>query len=37
MATLSAVNPTLLDLARVTDPDGKIAAVVEILKGAGEQ
>lgn len=31
MATLSAVNPTLLDLAKASDPDGKIAAVVEIL------
>lgn len=31
MAVISSNNPTLLDLARVTDPDGTIAAVVEIL------
>ncbi len=31
MAALSAVNPTLLDLQKVTDPDGKVADVVEIL------
>lgn len=31
MTTLSVVNPTLLDLAKATDPDGRIAAVVEIL------
>lgn len=31
MAALSTANPTLLDLAKQTDPDGKIAAVVEIL------
>lgn len=31
MAALSANNPTLLDLARITDPDGRIAMVVEIL------
>lgn len=31
MATLSVVNPTLLDLAKASDPDGKIAKVVEIL------
>ena len=31
MATLSANNPTLLDLANRTDPDGNIAQVVEIL------
>lgn len=31
MATLSVVNPTMLDLAKASDPDGKIAAVVEIL------
>ena len=30
MATLSVTNPTL-DLAKVTDPDGSIADVVEIL------
>lgn len=31
MAVLSANNPTLLDLAKRQDPDGQIAAVVEIL------
>jgi len=36
MATLSVQNPTLLDLARVTDPDGSIAAVVEILNETNE-
>lgn len=30
MATLST-NPTLLDLAKITDPDGKVSAVAEIL------
>ena len=36
MATLSVTNPTLLDLAKVTDPDGSIAAVVEILNETNE-
>lgn len=36
MATLSVNNPTLLDLAKVTDPDGQIAAVVEILNQTNE-
>jgi hypothetical protein len=36
MATLAVTNPTLLDLARVTDPDGSIAAVVEILNETNE-
>lgn len=31
MAALTATNPTLLDFANHMDPDGKIAAVVEIL------
>lgn len=31
MATLSTTHPTLLDLAKMQDPDGKIAAIVEIL------
>jgi hypothetical protein len=31
MATLSTNNPTLLDLANRTDPDGNIAVVIEIL------
>ena len=36
MATLSIQNPTLLDLAKVTDPDGSIAAVIEILNETNE-
>lgn len=36
MATLSAVNPTLLDLARRLDPNGKIAMVAEILNQTNE-
>ncbi len=36
MATLSVVNPTLADLAKVTDPDGSIADVVEILNATNE-
>lgn len=36
MATLSANNPTLLDLAKRSDPDGKIAMVVEILNETNE-
>lgn len=36
MATLSVKNPTLADLAKVTDPDGKIADVVEILNETNE-
>lgn len=31
MTVLSYNNPTLLDLAKRTDPDGKIASIVEIL------
>ena len=31
MAALSANNPTLLDVAKRTDPDGKISAVAEVL------
>lgn len=31
MATLADTHPTLLDLARRTDPDGRIASIVEIL------
>ena len=31
MAVLKATNPTLLDLAQLRDPDGRIADVVEIL------
>lgn len=36
MAVLSSNNPTLLDLAKSTDPEGKIAAVVEILNETNE-
>ena len=36
MATLSIQNPTLLDLAKRTDPDGSIAAIVEILNETNE-
>jgi len=36
MAALTATNPTLKDLASVTDPDGSIATVVEILAEQNE-
>jgi len=36
MATLAVTNPTLADLAKATDPDGSIAAVVEILNQTNE-
>lgn len=36
MTALSVANPTLLDLAKATDPDGRIAAVVEILNETNE-
>jgi hypothetical protein len=36
MATLGVNNPTLADLAKVTDPDGSIADVVEILNQTNE-
>lgn len=36
MAALSVANPTLLDLAKATDPDGRIASVVEILNETNE-
>src|SRR5688500_13170639 len=36
MATLAVTNPTLLDLARRTDPDGRIASIVEILNETNE-
>lgn len=36
MTTLAVTNPTLMDLARVTDPDGRIASVVEILNQTNE-
>ena len=36
MASLSSNNPTILDLAKRKDPDGKIAVVVEILNETNE-
>jgi len=36
MATLAATNPTLLDLATRTDPNGQIAAIAEILNETNE-
>lgn len=36
MAVLGTTNPTLADLAKVTDPDGSIADVVEILNATNE-
>lgn len=36
MATLTATNPTLLDLANASDPDGSIAAIAEILNETNE-
>lgn len=36
MATLAVTNPTLADLAKVMDPDGKIAVIVEILNETNE-
>jgi len=36
MATLSATNPTLMDLARRMDPDNRIATIVEILNETNE-
>lgn len=36
MATLSSNNPTLLDHTKALDPDGSIAAVVEILNQTNE-
>ena len=36
MATLGVKNPTLADLAKVTDPDGSIADVIEILNETNE-
>lgn len=36
MTVLSVVNPTLLDLAKRTDPDGRIASIVEILNETNE-
>lgn len=36
MATLATTHPTLLDLARRTDPDGSISAIVELLNQNNE-
>jgi len=36
MATLEARRPTLLDIAKATDPDGSIATIVEILNETNE-
>jgi len=36
MATLAANNPTLLDVAKRTDPDGSIATIVELLAQTNE-
>jgi hypothetical protein len=36
MATLAVTNPTLADLATVTDPDGGVADVIEILNETNE-
>lgn len=36
MATLSVLNPTLLDVMLRTDPDGKIAPVIEMLSQTNE-
>lgn len=36
MATLAVTHPTLLDLSRVMDPEGKVQAVVEILNETNE-
>lgn len=36
MAALSTTNPNLLDLAKRSDPDGKIATIVEILMETNE-
>jgi len=36
MATLADTHPTLLDLAKRTDPDGRIASIVEILNQTNE-
>ena len=36
MATLAVTNPTLADLAKVLDPDGSIAQIVELLGQTNE-
>lgn len=36
MAILNTTNPTLADLAKRQDPDGRIAKIIEILNGSNE-
>lgn len=36
MSTLAVTHPTLLDLARIMDPDGKIQPVIELLNATNE-
>ncbi len=36
MPTITATNPTLLDLAKAMDPDGKIATIVELQNQVNE-
>ena len=36
MSALNATNPTLIDVARRTDPDGKIATIVELLNQSND-
>lgn len=36
MATLAVTNPTLLDLAKMSDPNGKVETIVEILNQTNE-
>lgn len=36
MTILSVTNPTLLDLAKMLDPDGKVATIVELLNETNE-
>jgi hypothetical protein len=36
MATLSINNPTLLDVAKASDPDGRVGVVAEILNATNE-
>ena len=36
MATLSTIHPTLMDVAKRLDPDGKVDTIVEILSETNE-
>lgn len=36
MAALGVLNPTLLDIAKASDPDGKIGTIIEILNETNE-